>query len=67
MVCLLLSFFQLVLEVSSEVTLDIVNKSLKAFEVLPKESFEVGLCNRRDALVAALVLGPLDIDRVTKK
>lgn len=57
----------LVLEVSFKVTLDIVNKSLKAFEVFPKKGFEVGLRNRRDALDAALVLGSLDIDRVTKK
>ena len=44
-----------------------MNKNLKAFELLPKKSFEVGPHNESGTLMAALVLSLSKANEATKK
>lgn len=65
--CLILSFFQLVLEVFSKLILDIIDKSLGVLEVFLEEGFKVGPNDRNDALIVAPVLGLFDANSATKE
>ena len=64
---LILSFFKLVLGVSSKITLNIVDKNLGISKVFLKEDFEFKIYNWSDAFAAAIILGPFENDNIIKK
>ena len=56
----------LILEVSSKVTPDIINKSLEISEVLLEKNFEVRLRDRSGTFVPVFILSLSEIDNATK-
>ena len=60
-------FFPLVLGVLFKLTPDAVNKSMRAFEVLLEENFELWPQDRSGAFVAALVLSLFEADGITEE
>ena len=64
---LISDFFQLVLEISSKLIPDIVNKSLRISEVFSEEIFKLRSCDWSDTLMMALVLSPSRANRAMKK
>ena len=61
------SFFQLVLGVSSKLTLDAINKGLGVSEVLLEEGLELWLHDWSGTFVAALILGLSKADNTMKE
>lgn len=64
--CLILGFFQLVLEILSKFTLDIINKNLEVSKVLLKKVFKVWLYDKSGTFIVALILSSLKADVTTK-
>ena len=64
---IVLSFFELVLEVTFKLTLDVVNKSLKIYKVFLEKDFENEPCDRSSAFVMAYILSPFETNEITKK
>ena len=64
---LVLSFFQLILVVPPKLTLDVVNKGLRASNVLSEEGFKFWPRDGNGAFVAALVLSLSEADRTMKE
>ena len=57
----------MILEVTLKFTLNVINKSLEISKVFLKNIFKLSLCDRSDALIAALVLCISKTDYATKK
>ena len=57
----------MVLKILHKLTLDVVDKDLRIFEVFSEKSFEVRLCNKSNTLVALLVLGLSEADNAMEK
>ena len=62
-----LSLFQLVLEVPSKLAPDTIDKGLEVPKVLLEEVLELRPRNRSGAFVAALVLGPSEANGATEE
>ena len=63
----ILSFFQLVLGISSKFTPDTINKDLRVFKLLLKEGFELCPYAWSDGFVAALMLDPSEADNAVEE
>ena len=63
----ILSFFQLVLGVSSKLALNAIDKCLAVREVFLEKSFELKLRDRSGVLVTAIVLSPSEVDSVVEE
>ena len=61
---IVLSLFQLVLEILSKLIPDIFNKSLRCSKVFLKENFELKSCDQNSIFVAMLVLSPSKANKV---
>lgn len=46
---------------------DIINKGLQIPKIFLKKVFKFWLCNRSGALIAILILGLFEIDKIIKK
>lgn len=57
----------MVVEVSTELALDIINKSLKISKVFLKCDFKIRLHNKSSTLVVILILGLLKANNTIKK
>ena len=65
--CLVSDFFQLLREIPSKLTSNIVNNSLGISKVFLKEGFEFWLCDWSSILVAALMLSQSEADSAIEK
>ena len=57
----------MILEVSSQLVLDVINKGLEIFKILLKINLELWLYNNNAVLVVVLILGLSKADNIIKK
>lgn len=65
--CLVLGFFYLILGIFPKLTSDIINKSLKTFEIFLKKGYKVRPRDKSGALIMALELSSSNTDRAIEK
>ena len=61
------SLFQLILEVSSELTPDAIDKGLRVPKILSEEGLELWPRDQSGTFVIAFVLGPFEADGATEE
>ena len=63
---IVLSLFQLILEVFFKLTLNAINKDMKVLKVLLQKGIKVKIYNRNGTFVATLILSSSDVNNATK-